>query len=87
MDKIKRIPNLRGKLLAQHVVGLAGILYASYTITKFFGWQIKNYSVKKLARETLKNRNKSFINYDLSKIDVEHVLSLNVDELRQGLFD
>lgn len=40
----------------------------------------------KLARETLDNRNKAMIHYDLSKIDVAHILSLDVDGLRKGLF-
>ena len=86
MDKIRKIPNLRGKMLAYHVAGLAGVLYAGYAVSKFIGWQIKSYNVRNLARDTLNKRNAPLIHYDLTKLDVPHIISLDIDGLRKGLF-
>ena len=57
MEKIRKIPNLSGKMLAYHVVGLAGILYATYSVGKFIRWHIRSIGVRNLARKTLSNRN------------------------------
>lgn len=57
MEKIRKIPNLSGKMLAYHVAGLAGILYATYSVGKFIRWHIRSIGVRNLARKTLSNRN------------------------------
>ena len=86
MDKIRNIPNLDGKMLTYHVLGLAGIIYIGYTVFKFIGWQIKRYNKKNLARDVLKNRNAPLIHYNLTKLNVSHIISLDVGGLRKGLF-
>ena len=86
--KVSKCPWTRFKRagVGYHALAVAGLLYTGYVFTKYIGYQIKSRRIVNMARQTLKDRNKPLINYDLSKIDVAHILSLDVEGLRKGLF-
>ena len=45
---------------------------------KSYNYNLKNDKVMRLAKTTLAKRNEKFIDFDLTNINVDHILGLNV---------
>lgn len=77
MDK-QSITNAVSRLTAKQTVCLLLGTFVAYRTLQWGSWKVKNSRLQALASKTLQDRNAKNTKFDVSGVDVEHVLSLDL---------
>ena len=85
LKRYHRIPEMKVGMFFKHVLAVVAMGWTCMKTFDYIRWHYRGYFVRGYARAALLNRNSKTNNFDTSGIDVEKILSMDVNQLRDGL--
>ena len=85
LKRFHRIPEMKVSMFFKHLAAVVAMGWTCMKTFDFIRWHYRGYFVRGYARAALQKRNSRTDSFDTSGIDVDKILSMDVNQLREGL--
>ena len=85
LKRFNKIPDMKVGMFFKHIAALYGMGWAFMKAFRYIRWQYRGYYVRGYARAALEKRNSGNIEFDTKGVDVDKILAMDVNQLRDGL--